>query len=53
MKKNFLAITALAAVLFAGCTSSDELTTLESIKTADNTPTPVQFGTVHGEGWDT
>lgn len=45
MKKTFLAITALAAVLFAGCTSSDELTTLESIKTADNTPTPVQFGT--------
>lgn len=45
MKKTFLAITALAAMLFAGCTSSDELTTLESIKTADNTPTPVQFGT--------
>lgn len=45
MKKTFLAISALAAMLFAGCTSSDELTTLESIKTADNTPTPVQFGT--------
>lgn len=49
MKKNFLAITALAAMLFAGCTSSDELTTLESIKTADNTPTPVQFGTYLGK----
>lgn len=48
MKKTFLAITALAAMLFAGCTSSDELTTLESIKTADNTPTPVQFGTYMG-----
>ncbi len=45
MKITFLAISALAAMLFAGCTSSDELTTLESIKTADNTPTPVQFGT--------
>ena len=50
MKKTFLAITALAAMLFAGCTSSDELTTLESIKTADNTPTPVQFGTYVGKG---
>lgn len=50
MKKTFLAITALAAMLFAGCTSSDELTTLESIKTADNTPTPVQFGTYMGKG---
>jgi len=49
MKKTFLAITALAAMLFAGCTSSDELTTLESIKTADNTPTPVQFGTYMGK----
>lgn len=49
MKKSFLAITALAAMLFAGCTSSDELTTLESIKTADNTPTPVQFGTYMGK----
>ena len=49
MKKTFLAITALAAMLFAGCTSSDELTTLESIKTADNTPTPVQFGTYIGK----
>lgn len=48
MKKTFLAISALAAMLFAGCTSSDELTTLESIKTADNTPTPVQFGTYMG-----
>ena len=45
MKKTFLAITALSAMLFAGCTSSDELTTLESVKNADNTPTPVQFGT--------
>ena len=50
MKKTFLAITALAAMLFAGCTSSDELTTLESIKTADNNPTPVQFGTYMGKG---
>lgn len=49
MKKTFLAISALAAMLFAGCTSSDELTTLESIKTADNTPTPVQFGTYMGK----
>ena len=49
MKKTFLAITALAAMLFAGCTSSDELTTLESVKTADNTPTPVQFGTYVGK----
>lgn len=49
MKKTFLAITALAAMLFAGCTSSDELTTLESIKTADNTPTPVKFGTYMGK----
>lgn len=49
MKKTFLAITALAAMLFAGCTSSDELTTLESVKTADNTPTPVQFGTYLGK----
>lgn len=49
MKKTFLAISALAAMLFAGCTSSDELTTLESIKTADNTPTPVQFGTYLGK----
>ena len=48
MKKTFLAISALAAMLFAGCTSSDELTTLESIKTAENTPTPVQFGTYMG-----
>ena len=53
MKKTFLAITALAAMLFAGCTSSDELTTLESIKTADNTPTPVQFGTYMGRGGTT
>ena len=49
MKKTFLAISALAAVLFAGCTSSDELTTLESVKNADNTPTPVQFGTYMGK----
>lgn len=49
MKKTFLAISALAAMLFAGCTSSDELTTLESIKTADSTPTPVQFGTYMGK----
>lgn len=49
MKITFLAISALAAMLFAGCTSSDELTTLESIKTADNTPTPVQFGTYMGK----
>ncbi len=53
MKKTFLAITALAAMLFAGCTSSDELTTLESIKTADNTPTPVQFGTYIGKSGNT
>lgn len=52
MKKTFLAISALAAMLFAGCTSSDELTTLESIKTADNTPTPVQFGTLHEQNWN-
>ena len=48
MKKNFLAMTALAAMLFAGCTSSDELTTLESIKQAENAPTPISFGTYMG-----
>jgi hypothetical protein len=47
MKKSFLAMTALAAMLFAGCTSSDELTTLESIK--NDSPTPVQFGTYVGK----
>ena len=49
MKKNFLAMTALAAMLFAGCTSSDELTTLESIKQAENAPTPISFGTYMGK----
>lgn len=49
MKKSLLAMTALAAMLFAGCTSSDELTTLESIKQADNAPTPVSFGTYMGK----
>ena len=48
MKKSLLAMTALAAMLFAGCTSSDELTTLESIKKAENAPTPVSFGTYMG-----
>ena len=48
MKKNLLAMTALAAMLFAGCTSSDELTTLESIKQAENAPTPISFGTYMG-----
>ena len=49
MKKSLLAMTALAAMLFAGCTSSDELTTLESIKQAENAPTPVSFGTYMGK----
>ena len=49
MKKSLLAMTALAAMLFAGCTSSDELTTLESIKKADNAATPVSFGTYMGK----
>ena len=48
MKKSLLAMTALAAMLFAGCTSSDEITTLESIKQAENAPTPVSFGTYMG-----
>ena len=49
MKKSLLAMTALAAMLFAGCTSSDEITTLESIKQAENAPTPVSFGTYMGK----
>ena len=49
MKKSLLAMTALAAMLFAGCTSSDELTTLESIKKADNVATPISFGTYMGK----
>lgn len=48
MKKSLLAMTALAAMLFAGCTSSDEITTLETIKQADNAATPVLFGTYMG-----
>ena len=48
MKKSLLAMTALAAMLFAGCTSSDELTTLESIKQAENAPAPISFGTYMG-----
>ena len=53
MKKSLLAMTALAAMLFAGCTSSDELTTLESIKKADNVATPVSFGTYVGKAGTT
>ena len=49
MKKSLLAMTALAAMLFAGCTSSDEITTLESIKQAENAPTPISFGTYMGK----
>lgn len=49
MKKSLLAMTALAAMLFAGCTSSDELTTLESIKQAENAATPISFGTYMGK----
>lgn len=49
MKKTFLAMTALAAMLFAGCTSSDEITTLESIKQAENAATPISFGTYMGK----
>ena len=49
MKKTFLAMTALAAMLFAGCTSSDEITTLETIKQAENAATPVSFGTYMGK----
>ena len=48
MKKSLLAMTALAAMLFAGCTSSDEITTLESIKQAENAPAPISFGTYMG-----
>jgi len=49
MKKSLLAMTALAAMLFAGCTSSDEITTLESIKQAENAPAPISFGTYMGK----
>lgn len=49
MKKSLLAMTALAAMLFAGCTSSDEITTLETIKQAENAATPVSFGTYMGK----
>ena len=49
MKKSILAISALAAMLFAGCTSSDELTTLESIKNEKSAPEPIQFGTYMGK----
>ena len=49
MKKSLLAMTALAAMLFAGCTSSDEITTLESIKQAENAATPISFGTYMGK----
>ena len=57
MKKSLLAMTALAAMLFAGCTSSDEITTLESIKQAENAPTAIEFGTYMGRtgtraGWE-
>ena len=48
MKKSLLAMTVLAAMLFAGCTSSDEITTLESIKQAENAPTAIEFGTYVG-----
>ena len=49
MKKNFLAMTALAAMLFAGCTSSDDLTTRETITKANEAATPINFGTYMGK----
>lgn len=48
MKKTFLAMTALAAMLFAGCTSSDDLTTRETITQANEAATPINFGTYMG-----
>lgn len=48
MKKTFLAMTALAAMLFAGCTSSDDLTTRETITNANEAATPINFGTYMG-----
>ena len=49
MKKTFLAMTALAAMLFAGCTSSDDLTTRETITKANEAATPINFGTYMGK----
>ena len=49
MKKNLLAMTALAAMLFAGCTSSDDLTTRETITKANEAATPINFGTYMGK----
>jgi len=49
MKKNFLAMTALAAMLFAGCTSSDDITTRETITKANEAATPINFGTYMGK----
>lgn len=49
MKKTFLAMTALAAMLFAGCTSSDDLTTRETITQANEAATPINFGTYMGK----
>ena len=49
MKKNFLAMTALAAMLFVGCTSSDDLTTRETITKANEAATPINFGTYMGK----
>lgn len=49
MNKNLLAMTALAAMLFAGCTSSDDLTTRETITKANEAATPINFGTYMGK----
>jgi len=42
-------MTALAAMLFAGCTSSDDLTTRETITNANEAATPINFGTYMGK----
>ena len=47
MKKHYLFLTAAAALLFVGCTTSDEVATTPSLAQSD-APTAIQFGTYMG-----